>query len=138
MPKVLTATAAGSNTQSMTKVAERPISQRSKMSSRGESRQDKVRYVSGKDDYFLCMQCCTQKRKEKRAKRRSRHSTGEVVPPKLKKKSRGSRQSITAGESMKHLEAFILSLCRSFDQQNSGYIDPSVFWQVRWNLLCYI
>lgn len=31
---------------------------------------------------------------------------------------------------MKHLEVFILSLYQSFDPQNSGYIDPSVFWQV--------
>lgn len=70
------------------------------------------------------------KDKEKKQKKKSKASGLEGGASKMKKQSSNVPSRRSGHSSNKQVEVIMLSMFRPYDPDSSGYLDPSVFWQV--------
>lgn len=107
-------------------------------SSRKEKGKDKGK-EKGKDKEKKRDKQRDKEKKEKKQKKRSKHQGHDESPHTSRKHpSKLETHSQQSGEGNKQLEAILLSNFQPFDPDGTGYMEPSVFWEVGIRVFTFI
>ena len=109
-------------------------------SSRKEKGKDKGKEKEkGKDKEKKRDKQRDKEKKEKKQKKRSKHQGHDESPHTSRKHpSKLETHSQQSGEGNKQLEAILLSNFQPFDPDGTGYMEPSVFWEVGIRVFTFI
>ena len=99
---------------------------------RAETEADEQRETSGKQKETRVKEKKDKKKekhKDKKQKKKLKQGGLDTVPKLHKHSSKSEPQSRPGGA--KQMEAIVLSVFQPFDPDGAGYMDPTVFWEVR-------